>query len=294
MAKKDEDLMEQVRNTKYDEKSYFEMCKKQVLNVINNTYFKPNDSLLFNNLFKYFNLRFSQETQDLILTGKYRVPPELLDEKAKNVIQELLKQEYFLYNDYENNICYALCNDYENSICYAPIKIRTRWLIDENNFEKTLCNFLKAARLFCDCYKQFDEIVKQVARYLTDYYEIKVDNKAEFGIRVIPKYDTEIIQAVEDEPSLQTVMKYYYQNDIKKALGELRKITEFSNKKNEEFKKFIQSQSTELQEMCQQVYKFITKYENHNGEFADATETEARVWFDLGLSIYRLFTIYGD
>lgn len=282
MAEKDGDLMGQVRNTKYDEKTLFEMCKKQVLNVINNTYFEPNDPLLFNKLFKYFNLSFSQEIQDLILTGKYRVPSELLDEKAKNAIQELLKQEYFLYNDYENRIC------------YAPIKIHTRWLVDENNFEKTLCNFLKATYLFCDCYQQLDEIVQQVARYLTDYYEIKFDDKAEFGIRVIPKYNTEIIQAVENEPSLQTVMKYYYQNDIKKALGELRKITEFSSEKNAKFKKFIQSQSTELQEMCRQVYNFITNYENHDGKFADATETEARIWFDLGLSIYRLFTIYEN
>jgi hypothetical protein len=133
-----------------------------------------------------------------------------------------------------------------------------------------------------------------MSTYLADYYEIKLDDKAEFGIRVIPKYDTEIIQAVENEPSLQTVMKYYYQNDIKKALGELRKITEFSSEKNAKFKKFIQSQSTELQEMCQQVYKFITNYSNHDGKFADAAETEVRIWFDLGLSIYRLFTIYGD
>ena len=29
-------------------------------------------------------------------------------------------------------------------------------------------------------------------------------------------------------------------------------------------------------------------------QYKDFNETEARVWFDLGLSIYRLFTIYGD
>lgn len=286
MAEKDGDLMEQVRNTKYDEESYFELCKEQVLDIINNKFFYIDDSLIFfRKLSKYFNLNFSKEIRDLILTDKYQTTPELLNENVKNAIQELKKQEYFIYDDYHNRIC------------GNRVLMHAKWLIDKNNFGKTICNFLKAAYLFGedDCYCDvFLLEINKLNEIIGDYYSIEEDNEKEFRCSVIPRYNTEIIQAVENEQSLQTVMKYYYQNDIKKALGELRKITEFSNKKNEDFKKFIQSQSTELQEMCRQVYNFITNYENHDGKFAGATETEARVWFDLGISIYRLFTIYGD
>ena len=285
MAEKDGDLMEQVRNTKYDEESYFELCKEQVLDIINNTTFQIYDGLIFfRKLSKYFNLNFSKEIRDIISTNKYQTPPELLNESEKNAIQELKKQEYFLYNDYYNRIC------------GNRVRMHAKWLIDKNNFGKTICNFLKADYLFGE-YEFLDDFlckINELNEIIGDYYSIKEDNEKEFRCSVIPRYNTEIIQAVENEPSLQAVMKYYHQNDIKKALGELRKITEFSNKKNAGFEKFIKSQSTELQEMCQQVYKFITNYENHDGKFADATETEVRVWFDLGISIYRLFTIYGD
>ena len=98
-----------------------------------------------------------------------------------------------------------------------------------------------------------------------------------------------MLDKVENELSLQEVAKYYNQNDIGKALAELRKITEFSDKKNEKFKNFILSQGEDLQEMCKKVYKFTTTYESHLAENAGASDTEAQIWLDLGLSIYRLY-----
>ena len=153
---------------------------------------------------------------------------------------------------------------------------------------QTVYDFIKACEMF-NIYGDKETLIKRVAELLEDFYDIRQDNSAEFGYRVIPKHNIEIIKDLENEPSLQNVMKYYYQNDIGKALAELRKITEFSSKKNTEFTKFILSQGEDLQEMCKKVYKFITTYENHLAENANATETEARIWLDLGLSIYRLY-----
>ena len=275
------DLMEQVRHTNYDAISLFKMCKRQVLDIISNVSFHTNDFLFFNKLLKHFGLSFSQEIQDIIL-GKYdnthldiMFSGEKLT-KIQDAIEELLQQNYFIYDDYYNRLCGNVPH------------MHAKWLIDENNFNKTLCNFIKACEMF-NIYGDKETLIKRVAELLEDFYDIRQDNSAEFGYRVIPKHNIEIIKDLENEPSLQNVMKYYYQNDIGKALAELRKITEFSSKKNTEFTKFILSQGEDLQEMCKKVYKFITTYENHLAENANATETEARIWLDLGLSIYRLY-----
>ena len=217
---KEVDLMEQVRNTSYDEKSLFALCKEQVLEIIKLIQFDTTADLwLFNKLLKYFGLSFSEEIRGIVL-GKYCASCFDLcqdaekENKFSGAIAELNTQKYFIYDDYRNRCCGN-----------APY-LHAKW---------------------------------------------------------------EIRQAVENEPSLQSVMKYYYQNDIKKALAELRKITEFSDIKNEKFKNFVLSQSEDLQEMCKKVYKFTTTYESHLAENAGASETEARIWLDLGLSIYRLY-----
>ena len=279
---KEVDLMEQVRNTSYDEKSLFALCKEQVLEIIKLIQFDTTADLwLFNKLLKYFGLSFSEEIRGIVL-GKYCASCFDLcqdaekENKFSGAIAELNTQKYFIYDDYRNRCCGN-----------APY-LHAKWLIDENSFEITLCNVIKACHLF-NFYgdkKQFIVLIKET---LKDFYNICSDDDAEFGYRVIPKYNIEIRQAVENEPSLQSVMKYYYQNDIKKALAELRKITEFSDIKNEKFKNFVLSQSEDLQEMCKKVYKFTTTYESHLAENAGASETEARIWLDLGLSIYRLY-----
>ena len=151
--------------------------------------------------------------------------------KIQDAIEELLQQNYFIYDDYYNRLCGNVPH------------MHAKWLIDENNFNKTLCNFIKACEMF-NIYGDKETLIKRVAELLEDFYDIRQDNSAEFGYRVIPKHNIEIIKDLENEPSLQSVMKYYYQNDIKKALGELRKITEFSDEKNEKFK--MRSRNTKI------------------------------------------------
>ena len=179
---KEVDLMEQVRNTSYDKKSLFALCKEQVLEIIKRIQFDATaDLLLFNKLLKYFGLSFSEEIRGIVL-GKYNALCFDLcqDVEKKNklsgAIAELKTQKYFIYNDYYNRCCGN-----------TPL-LHLKWLIDENNFEITLCNVIKACHLFKfnDDKKQF---IGSIAERLEDFYNICPDNDAEFGYRVIPKYN---------------------------------------------------------------------------------------------------------
>lgn len=163
------------------------------------------------------------------------------------------------------------------------------WICARTNTAK---EFMRVVELFYDIKYSTHKIEKCDLRRVV---VIDYDEEYELlnGLKIVEyiknKADAPIIKDLENEPSLQNVMKYYNQNDIGKALEELRKITEFSDKKNEKFKNFILSQGEDLREMCKKVYKFITTYENHLAENAGASDTEAQIWFDLGLSIYRLY-----
>ena len=235
--------------------------------------------------YSVFGMNIVNEIEDELLL-KFKIISEFIKEKGEIVDKNNKEQLYFLLGEEEYRGNWGRGVD---------VKVFLKSFLDKHQtISSMLCIFLKVISVFPPYSSSRSDVIKRLSNLLKDFYKIEEDKNAEYGYRVIPKHNKEIIQALENKPSLQTVMKYYYQNDIKKALGELRKITEFSSEKNAKFKKFIQSQSTELQEMCRQVYNFITNYENHDGKFADATETEARVWFDFGLSIYRLFTIYGD
>lgn len=177
-------------------------------------------------------------------------------------------------------------------------------VIDNRNVRELFLNYPldKKVCIFCHlynyiCYSRND--AKKIINVVSLFYDIKYQydtKRQEFAlindlkvVDTIKSKHSIVVTALQNEPSLQNVMKYYYQNDIGKALAELRKITEFSDEKNKKFQNFILSQGEDLQEMCIKVYKFITTYENHIAENAGASDTEARIWLDLGLSIYRLY-----
>ena len=203
------------------------------------------------------------------------------DHLSQKDLEDILK---FYYNNakYDDFIEHKDCSVKELGYVkfYHCVKHKV-YLNNDYNFDMTLNMFLKAITFFAEK-KQCNTYIEQLKDCLKDSYCIKY-GYYEANIKSI------VLDKVENELSLQEVAKYYNQNDIGKALAELRKITEFSNEKNEKFKNFILSQGEDLREMCKKVYKFITTYENHLAENAGASDTEAQIWFDLGLSIYRLY-----
>ena len=178
-------------------------------------------------------------------------------------------------------------------IKYTDVKF-TSYVIDGKYVGQLFHSYDIDKKVFMFCHLHYwicldGHTAQELMNVVELFYNIEYEDGNKTVKYIKKNTDANIIQAIENEPSLQNVMKYYDQNDIGKALAELRKITEFSNEKNKEFKNFILSQSKDLQEMCKKVYEFITTYENHLAKNARASDTEARIWFDLGLSIYRLY-----
>ena len=263
---KEIDLMEKFNDPcDYKEKNLFEITKQEVERTIDATMkslLEPKCNLLNGN-FPYACF-FKKNNDNYIDFQQIRIV-------LYKLYQITLSEEEYTENDI-------------NNIAKNIIKKLNDLLTSKKTFEEKLTTFIS-----------FDYIlnitlINHIAQLLKEYFDIKKDSDNNFW-HCIPKYNLEIIKWAEQEPSLQSVMKYYYKHDIKKALGELRKITEFNNQKNEKFKNFVLKQPKELQEMCKKVYDFITKCESHNDGFENAIINEQRIWLDLGLSIYRLYII---
>ena len=290
------------------------------------------------------------------------------EEKTKNTLENV-----FLHNDcsYKISLLEKLLNEETFYWSYVPKGILI--LFSDSDFAKLVLDgktpkplFLeysidKKVFMFCHLYHWIcgDVTANELMNVVKIFYKIeyRYSNGVLDKINNLPivkyitnKTDANIINALENEPSLQTVMKYYDQNDIKKAIGELRKVYE-----EDEFQNFVKQSNNEIKFIYHFVYKIISIIDVHpfgkgkseeriksefekytkelqnllsrvNGsnnvtdiktlndlqvncgymfnnmidqknlqlQYKDFNETEARVWFDLGLSIYRLFTIYGD
>ena len=292
---KEVDLMEQVGNIKYDENAYFELCREHVLEAIKEVSFMTDDLALFDKLLKYFDLSFSKEIRDIIL-GKY--DRDLLieysaEQKNKIVaaIQELKKQKYFNYDDYSNRLCGKM-----------PF-MHSKWLINENSFEITLCNVIKACHLF-EFNGDKKQFIESIAEILKDFYKIYPDNNAEFGYRVIPKHNIEIIASTEKltekEPSLKEVLN---DMDSLKYIEALQKLAKLLGKHRYEYKKLIQNTDNSLFDI-EKFFNFVNNYDIRHGDEdtregeikkqKQPTDEQLKVYLDFGLSIYRLFSIYQD
>ena len=181
-----------------------------------------------------------------------------------------------------------------------PNYINLSFLIDESNFDITLCQFLKGIVLFCGI-GRLQQYVNYLQYILSDFYEIKIDNNAEFGCHVYPKYNIEIIEEIEQltkqEPSLMVVLNKMHQFDYVGALQELSKILEPNRKK---YEKLFQNGNETLK--IDTYFNFVNNYKvrhlknkKENGktiEQKEPTDEQLKVYLDFGLSIYRLFNIY--
>lgn len=217
------------------------------------------------------------------------------------------------------------------------------WICDRTNTAEEL---MRVVELFYNI--EYSTILKRLGMYCGYTEEYKLLNGLKIVKYIKNKADAPIVKALENEPSLQNVMKYYYQNDIGKALAELRKLYE-----EDKFQEFIKDssnevnfiyyfvikmasiyavhldgkgvdkkriQKTEFTDRTEKLQNALDEYKNTNGiitnnndileklqqysgfmfnhmidqknlqlAYQDMTETEAQIWFDLGLTLYRLY-----
>ena len=191
---------------------------------------------------------------------------------------------YFCDFRYTLHDCYG--RFYSNKIEKKGEADLSSIIFNDSFFYKTLCNFLYVVEVFFN--NQIPEVITELNEILEDYYSISRDYWPNYGykVRVIPKNNIEIIEAVKNEPSLKSVMKYYYDNDIGTALAELYKVLE---PHREKIRNVLNG---DIFFKIDNFFGFVNNYEkirHNNGKQKDASIWQMRVYLDFGLSIYRLY-----
>ena len=276
MAEKDVDLMEQILKQTDDEKGYFKTMKEIVINTILS---KP----------VYVNWELA-EVRRLIIKYNNNHCFEILN-KCEQYAYPLISQH--------PNAPYSFGLREMNYFNASEILQKNK-----NNFTKFLCyytffwylNFNFQINTEFDEYHFNDRPFYIVKELLKDFYNIEEDKNAEYGYRVFPKHNIELSEATEklaeNEPSLRKVLDFMYACDYVNALKELALLLE---PKRKEYKEKIQKGNETLFDI-DKFFNFVNNYgiRHNNKKQKQAKEEQLKVHLDFGLSIYRLFTIYGD
>lgn len=282
MAEKDGDLVEQIVKQTDDEKGYFSTVKTVATEIIKHANFCINfDSIpTYRELLKYNNNHCFEVEDD---KGKYGFP---VIDKYPNSPKNLGFSIYFdgrLFN--YKIILQKYADNFEKLLCYAlffaKLSATQQWYQNDLTYMEGQERVSLAAVQF---------FRKNLSDILKDFYTITDDYK------VIQKHNIELIEVTEKlaekEPPLRKALDFMYACDYVNALKELALLLE---PKRQEYQEKIQKGNETLFDI-DKFFNFVNNYgiRHNNKKQKQATEEQLKVHLDFGLSIYRLFTIYGD
>lgn len=282
MAEKDGDLMEQILKQTDDEKGYFLTVKTIATEIMLQANFLINfDSLTtYRELLKYnsnhcFEVKNDKEEYGFPVIDKYPNSPKkfgwdsYFDGRLFNY--KIILQKY--KDNFEKLLCYALF--------FAKLSENQQW------YQNDLTYMEGGERVSLAAVQFFK---KNLSDILKDFYTITNDYK------VIPRHNIELLETTEKlaekEPSLRKVLNFMYACDYVNALKELALLLE---PKRKEYQEKIQKGNETLFDI-DKFFNFVNNYgiRHNNAQQKQAKEEQLKVHLDFGLSIYRLFTIYGD
>ena len=296
MEEKDEDLMDIYCPTKIflEDKSYLQNLKQHVVKIMSEYTYMHRRCLCRSPNDKYkVNTGNSEIERKLFL--KFNINSEVIDGKGiedDKIVEknDELKTYFVVKKDFD---VYGRGDHYKTEVILKPF-------IDEfPSMENKLCIFLKVISVFPphdDEQKKIDKVIEELKEWLKDIYNIEKDKNAEYGYRVTSKHNIELGEATEKlaekEPSLRKVLDFMYACDYVNALKELALLLE---PKRKEYQEKIQKGNETLFDI-DKFFNFVNNYgiRHNNAQQKQAKEEQLKVHLDFGLSIYRLFTIYGD
>lgn len=281
------DLMEMYCDTSsfFDTKSYISNITKRALAFMEETTYKKEictedttsiASQVCNIITKYFNV----------------YPDYTIDEK-ENDISIFIEKKKFAYLSYKHEF------GYKYYVVFLPECILKKC----KSFDEKLCHYIKFVVLFEPDNCRY--LIQQLQYLLSNCYDIRKDDDAEYGYRVVPKYNLEMQEAIkklaEKEPSLRQVLDFMYAGDYKNALRVL--VDDILDKHKDEYKNKIQQGNETLFDI-DKLSNFVNNYKIRHSKNRkvnkqvqpqiEPTDEQLKVHLDFGLSIYRLFCIYQD
>ena len=280
MEEKDGDLMEQYCSTKdfIKDKNYLQNLKQRVIEIMSE----------YTGYIRAGVFRNANIMDELFL--EFKINSELI--KGKGMEEDKIVEKYN-----KTRVYFILEKENYYGRRYYSKKILFKQFIDKySSISSMLCIFLKVISVFKLSYDEQCDIIERLSNLLKDFYKIEEDENAEYGYRVFPKHNIELLETTEKlaekEPSLRKVLDFMYACDYVNALKELALLLE---PKRKEYQEKIQKGNETLFDI-DKFFNFVNNYgiRHNNKKQKQATEEQLKAHLDFGLSIYRLFTIYGD